>query len=363
VQGESTAQGWELVGSLGQTTFSVGSGSQSTWRVRAEGVQPLHFTLHWDGATLRVADLGNHGDVRVDGVRVGSAWYMLAGHVRLEFGRAVMMVDTSAQRASESDHPLEPGSGPPQGFTDPASGAMPRLHKATLLGVASIDASAASSAAPAAASDFPSPAPGANGDFRVSRPTESERVRKATLLGAAVSVPPDAPPTDVPRSTPSRGLSTGTLMGVVGPLDALRSRPSDAKGGDVRTIVGMPMTEATIRNALGVAVTQTELQPVSSSPPPERIASTWQEDAGGEHPSLGPDTLRDVDPPLSGSRYVDPARIAPPAHASARPAAAPPRAGALDAERPKRAFPLQYIGIVMLTCAAYFAWLYLLDHW
>jgi hypothetical protein len=110
VQGESTAQGWELVGSLGQTTFSVGSGSQSTWQVRGEGVQPLHFTLHWDGTILRVADLANHGDVRVDGVRVGSAWHPLMGHARLEFGCAAMMVDSSAARASDSDHPLEPAS-------------------------------------------------------------------------------------------------------------------------------------------------------------------------------------------------------------------------------------------------------------
>jgi hypothetical protein len=389
VQGESTAQGWELVGSLGQTTFSVGSGSQSTWQVRGEGVQPLHFTLHWDGTILRVADLANHGDVRVDGILVGSAWHPLMGHARLEFGRAAMMVDSSAARAGDSDHPLDPGFVPPGGFSDPASGAMPRLHKATLLGVASVDLKDAqdvqnvkdvrssSSVPPASDSDFPSLTPGATGGFRVSRPTDSERVRKATLLGAAVSVPPPPGVPEAPvHATPSRGLSTGTLMGVAAPLDAWpRARAQDEKTGDVRTIVGMPMGDATIRSALGTAVTQTELRPISSSPPAERIGSTWHEAAGAERTSLGPDTLHDVEPPLGGSRYVDPARIPLPNPASTRPGAgtgSESRAGALDTQgrgpgsasaSPRRSFPLQYVGIVMLTCAAYFAWLYLLDHW
>jgi hypothetical protein len=80
--------------------------------------------------------------------------------------------------------------------------------------------------------------------------------------------------------------------------------------------------------------------------------------------------LHDVEAPLSGSRYVDPARIPLPGSGATR-HGSEQRAGALDAQgpasgsasAPRRSFPLQYVGIVMLTCAAYFAWLYLLDHW
>ena len=53
VQGESAAQVWELVASAGQTTLTVGLSPGCHWVVREEGVAPIHFSLHWDGATLR----------------------------------------------------------------------------------------------------------------------------------------------------------------------------------------------------------------------------------------------------------------------------------------------------------------------
>ena len=56
VQGESPAQVWELVASAGQTTLTVGLSPGCNWVVREEGVAPIHFSLHWDGTTLRIAD-------------------------------------------------------------------------------------------------------------------------------------------------------------------------------------------------------------------------------------------------------------------------------------------------------------------
>ncbi|HEX6239651.1 MAG TPA: FHA domain-containing protein [Polyangiales bacterium] len=401
VQGESTAQAWELVASLGQTTLTVGSGPQSTWQVRAEGVRPIHLTFHWDGATLRVADLGASGDVRVDGLPVGIGWVNVAGHARLEFGTAVLMVDTSAPRVGESDHPLDPAQLTPAAFGEPASGAVPRLHKATLLGVAASDLppsprpagespasgliDAAQLVARGAQDGSSSEVPDAGGDFRLVRPSDSERLRKATLLGAAISVPPPAPvPDSAPVATPSRGLSTGTLMGVINPLDlrfprptASESKPAPAADrGDVRTIIGMPMSDATMRSAIATAATQTDLRPLSPVPggaaspgaasaPPERIASTWHEDAGSARSSVA-DVERD--PYASGSRPVEHGRVSPAQGSGVRGSAGsgpfvPPDARVPSVDGPKRSFPLQYIGIVVLTCAAYFAWLYLLDHW
>ena len=37
-------------------------------------------------------------------------------------------------------------------------------------------------------------------------------------------------------------------------------------------------------------------------------------------------------------------------------------AASLDSRSPREPFPWRYVGIGLLTAAAYFAWLYLLDH-
>jgi hypothetical protein len=37
-------------------------------------------------------------------------------------------------------------------------------------------------------------------------------------------------------------------------------------------------------------------------------------------------------------------------------------AASLESRRPRDPFPWRYVGIGLLTAAAYFAWLYLLDH-
>lgn len=150
-------------------------------------------------------------------------------------------------------------------------------------------------------------------------------------------------------------------MGVVGPLDmwAPRGAPGEAKkAADKRTILGMPMENAIARGPLGegamaALVTQAEVRTVSAPPsaPAERIASSWQEVPGSdERPSLP--IVPTVDREGQGTSGVRP---------SDHPAAArhtPVR----DSRPAKRPFPFHYLGIVALTAAAYFAWLYLLDH-
>ena len=89
VQGESSAQVWELVASAGQTTLTVGSNPSCNWVVREEGVAPVHFSLHWDGATLRLFVNGTQvasraltgtlrtstGVLRIGGTAVWSEWF------------------------------------------------------------------------------------------------------------------------------------------------------------------------------------------------------------------------------------------------------------------------------------------------
>lgn len=432
VQGDSSAQVWELVASRGQTTLTVGSGPSSSWVIREEGVRPLHFSLHWDGATLRIADTYGAGDVRVDGAQVTAQWKAIVGRARIDFGKAAMVAETSAGADSEAPHPLEPSPLPPMGASAPLDTAAQArsFSKHTLLGVSpqagevpvelvtprNSDSSAPNSAdSSAPQSTDSSPPMEGTGSFRVARPSDSERARKATLVGMVISAPPpaplpvitvaesqppasttEAPPAEKP-ATPPRGIPTGTLMGVVGPLEArvqrLASAAQDAKLSDKRTMIGVPMKDLRLEPGLipstsrapsdvpGSVVTQAEMRsiaapsaPPAGAKPGERIGSTWQEI---------PNAPRSGAPPMAV--LIEPGQ---PAQSSARVEndVAPPRTfagrdrgfdtrdrvsdiptqmrdvGSLDSRRPKSPFPLRYLGIVVLTAAAYLAWLYLLDH-
>jgi hypothetical protein len=434
VQGDSSAQVWELVASRGQTTLTVGSGPSSSWVIREEGVRPLHFSLHWDGATLRIADTYGAGDVRVDGTPVTAQWKSLIGRARIDFGRAAMVAETSAGAESEG-HPLEPSPLPP----------APAHNTATLLGVMAdppveLVTPKADSTAPKASESLP-PANGqlndGTGSFRVARPTDSERARKATLVGMVISAPPPAPvpemkmsegprapesaasaaPSAPPagasaapapaaagdepkRATPPRGIPSGTLIGVVGPLEARVQRlaqDGNSKLSDKRTMLGVPLRDLRIEpppaaspsGDLPGIVTQAEVRAVTTTPvagpPAERIGSTWQEIPGAARPGGSqPPMAVLVDPPSAGQRRVENEAAArtvsdrPPGFDPRQRGGFDPRASAydrvsdiptqmrdvasLDSRRPKRTIPLRYIGIVVLTAAAYLAWLYLLDH-
>jgi hypothetical protein len=422
VQGDSSAQVWELVASRGQTTLTVGSGPSSSWVIREEGVRPLHFSLHWDGATLRIADTYGAGDVRLDGVPVTAQWRAIVGRVRVDFGKAAMVAETSAGAEGEA-HPLEPSPLPPM--------AGPGQHKATLMGVSPLGADPpvelvtpkADSSAPKSTGSVPpssdsSPPQDGTGSFRVARPSDSERVRKATLMGIAISAPPPAPVPEIQASdarseppadeqkqaTPVRGIPSGTLIGVVGPLEARVQRLASQDGNklsDKRTMLGVPLRDLQIElpapqiratSEAASIVTQAEVRAVSSpapagAPPAERIGSTWQEIPNAARPaeSSPPPMAVLVEPGATqGQRRVDndvaaretfDQRGRGPAYDSRernatydgrdRVSDIPTQmrdVATLDSRRPKRAIPLRYIGIVVLTAAAYMAWLYLLDH-
>jgi hypothetical protein len=384
VQGESSAQVWELVASAGQTTLTVGSGPSCNWVVREEGVAPVHFSLHWDGATLRVADTFGAGNVRVDGVPVAQQWRPLAGRVRVDFGRAAIVVEASSSSASsrpDAPHPLDPGSQPP-----PSSSAAPRANlKSTLIGVSPL---APSGAPPVqVVSVAPSGEPPAHtapehtlpaDSFRPRRPSDSQRAAKPTLVGISVPPgglkPPSAPASAPPNSpspqsasaapAPRSGVPAGTLMGM-GLAEAMaqvqapqRVGGSSLSDGDQRTMQGFPsaggssvpppasqpnqsrrVTQAgVVSEAPGVssgAVARAPVRTVSSPPPnaPEPVASRWQEGPGTAHSAEIVDTPPHAQQPVPQAVLLDaastPDRRAPSPYA----AGAPP--GAYQSSRPR----------------------------
>lgn len=403
VQGDSSAQVWELVASRGQTTLTVGAGPSSSWVVKADGVRPLHFSLHWDGESLRIADTYGAGDVRVDGTPVTAQWRSLAGSARVEFGKAAMVAETSASTAQDSAHPLEPSAAvdetpseaAPEATAPASSVAVQRMHKATLIGVSPLANGGAGmgshtgapvmggAAAGPAPSDVGSRVVTDSGNFQPSRP-DSERTRKPTLLGMAVSVPAAAPlPAEATQplllqqpASPSKGIPSGTLIGVAGPLEVRVQRFATVSDQGTPGAVRVALDDMRVGGAgpkvelpAGV-VTQAEVRTVSSPPQvivrdrTERIGSTWQETSGpepvpaavmlGANPSAAP-RGRDAEQPvlrpsLDGyDTYGDiPTQMR--------------EAAGLESKRPAQTFPWRYVGIAVLTAAAYFAWLYLLDH-
>jgi hypothetical protein len=395
VQGDSTAQVWELVSSRGQTTLTVGSGPSSSWVVREEGVRPLHFSLHWDGSTLRIADTYGAGDVRVDDSPVTAQWRSLVGRVRIDFGKAAMVAETATNSSGaeprsstgerpEPVQPLEPAAAVPAPSASAVSLESPasqRLYKATLIGVASslpVPApSAGEGAKDAAAKASESGPPGAD-PLKVVRPTDSERARKATLLGVVVNVPPPAAaPQEVRPGTPAQGLANRTLLGVAVPLEARLQLLSGLSGQSSEQGKGVSLDDlrsipppASTPPAAG-AVTQAE---VAAAPPssesPARIGSTWHETPEPRSGPSQPPMAVLVEPSPAESRAELPEDDD--ATYAARPSADYERysdapttmrdAPSLDSRRVREPFPWRYVGIGLLTAAAYFAWLYLLDH-
>jgi hypothetical protein len=279
VQGESSAQVWELVASAGQTTLTVGSSPGCHWVVREEGVAPIHFSLHWDGSTLRIADTYGAGDVRVDGGVIGPQWRPLNGRLRIDFGKGAIVVEASAATRSDAPHPLDPkpGSKPPS--QQPGA---PKGMKATLVGVspgsAPVSTKTAVEIAPVSAAPQAHASTPPSDSFRPKRPSDSQRSPKPTLVGmnamtqlssqppAPGSSPAPAPSASAPSAagkpapgapveaakssagTSARGgLPTGTLMGfnvqdvaLSGPSGSQRVGGASLADADQRTIQGFP---------------------------------------------------------------------------------------------------------------------------
>jgi hypothetical protein len=430
VEGESSARKWELVSSLGHTTLTVGSNSDCTWVVRADAVRPIHFSLHWDGSTLRAADVYSAGDVRIDGSPLSSQWRALTGSVLIEFGKAAMQVETSLPLAARSaEHPLEPParSSGSERATDARRGSSSPLRsgKETLIGVAP-SALAGLPGAPGSASAQA----GSDADARAAR-AKAERSMKATLVGGvgilntpptqAEAAPGQAPgPSGVPSSS-SRGPAkpNATLMGFAS-IDMLRgavgTQPAVNIGGqgaagqpvsggslsdpDQRTVQGFPskpsssappssssgmpagrrMTQKGMVSqppgVLSDAVAQAPVRAISERPgerdPKERIGSAWQERADPRselEDFKAAQTLRGVQEPedeSTGDRRAPRLGSASEWDRSAdRMSDIPTQMrdpASFESRRPRRGFPWRYVGVLVLTGVAYFAWLYLLDH-
>ncbi|MFT3925226.1 MAG: FHA domain-containing protein [Myxococcales bacterium] len=104
VQGRSAAQTREFTRSRGQTQLlTVGTDTECDWCVNEAGVAPVHFSLHWDGANLRIADTHGAGRVRVDGSLLGPEWRRLSGRMRIDFGNATIAVDAQGPTGDEPD--------------------------------------------------------------------------------------------------------------------------------------------------------------------------------------------------------------------------------------------------------------------
>ncbi|MDB4985869.1 MAG: hypothetical protein JWN04_1047 [Myxococcaceae bacterium] len=463
VEGESSAKKWELVSSVGHTTLTVGSNSDCTWVVRGEGVRPIHFSLHWDGSRLRVADVYSAGEVTIDGTALTSQWRPLSGRVRIEFGKAAMVVETSAALSSSpprsSEHlldglPSAPSSAgtsskPPASDSRPAArpaSSSPRnIGKGTLIGVAPqtlIEAKLLENyQAPSVTSELPDGVSAKDARraerSRVERErAERERVErpsmKATLVGGIGLAGLGAAHTPIPGrklSTPAESeaeakkaaesklprtsgpAANATLMGF-NMTEALRgivgTQPSISVGHSVSEIVGgSPLGEPDPRTVQGFAH---DNKPSSSAPPniiigpagrrmtqkgvisqppggereavsqatarvipaapggdrTERIGSAWQELP--EDPSRAGRTLRGVQEVDAEADFPRAPRVG--GHSDwgreERLSDIPTQMrdpASFESRRPaSRGFPWRYVGVLMLTGVAYFAWLYLLDH-
>src|SRR3954447_7227113 len=96
VQGRSDADFREFSQARGQALLTVGADRRCDWCIEEAGVALVHFSLHWDGSSLRIADTHGAGNVRVDGKLLGPEWRGFSGRARIEFGRAEIVVETSA---------------------------------------------------------------------------------------------------------------------------------------------------------------------------------------------------------------------------------------------------------------------------
>ncbi|MFT3922895.1 MAG: hypothetical protein QM778_10205 [Myxococcales bacterium] len=409
-QGESTALNLELTGSAGGTTLTVGQSPGCDWIVREIGVAPVHFSLHWDGSVLRIADVYGAGGVRMDGILVGAQWRALTGRVRIDFGKAAIVVETGAavQPAPQGKDRKDPTPLPPMS-SERLPSARPTA-KATLLGVAPIDA----------ASLPPHLRASVNQD---EAEQSGQRPHKATLLGISEAPPPASSPSARPRpsvpATPSTPAPAGrsgpppnqTLMGVglgVALPGGRRVGGGSLGDEDQRTIQGFPHQQAEARGSApepSVEPAGRERRSTQQGYTPVAPASVA---APAPAPSQRPPASGSYAPPApSSSSYAPPAPASgsyapPPAAASGQPwhetpgpsshrpptgqivrepvgravhqsehsrAPAPRHADArgrepqaFESRRPKHRFPWRYVGVGALTAVAYFAWLYLLDH-
>lgn len=405
VQGESSTQKWELTATQGNATVTVGTSPDCTWVVQDEGVRAVHFSLHWDGRTLRIADVYSAGDVRVDGALLSSQWLPLLGRVRIEFGNAAMVAESASgaviSEASGSPFPeIVHDSTPPVPSARPSAAAPRSTVKGTLIGVApnTVLPSYLQAPSPAgtSASEPPSaPASGQAGE--TSRPRAPAGSLKATLVGGvAIGGAPAGVAKNKPNATLMGFNAAEVLRGVVGtpsvPVGG-SSVPDGPVGGlDQRTVQGFPavgssgssvppasspviagrrMTQkgvisrppGVLEGAVAHVPVRAVSEPAPGSAAQARIGSAWQEvpeaDAFIAEPIEGEQPI--PRPPRTPRISTAPWDIAD--RLSEIPTQMRDHASFATSRRRRRGLRWHHVAVLLLTVTAYFAWLYLLDHW
>ncbi len=242
VQGRSNAELWEFVSAHSETLLTVGSGLGCSWVVQEVGVAPVHFTLHWDGAGLRIADTHGAGKVRVDGALIHADFRPLSGRVRIEFGNAAMVVETSSARAKSTLRDAAPLAA--RGTPIVASPPVKRT---------ALESKAPGAVTPPASS----PAPGDSAVPFVPKRPDSGRAPKPTLLGMAQAAPASTnPPPAANSSVPPPKRVAGASL-------------ADA---DQRTIQGFSSAGSVVKAPPSITVGSP-----SSTPPPQQLEPAYFE--------------------------------------------------------------------------------------
>ena len=309
VQGRSKAQLWEFVSTRGQSLLTVGSGPGCTWVIEDDGVAPIHFSLHWDGTGLTIADTHGTGTVRVDGAQVRANWLPLRGRARIDFGRAAIVVETSGARLEQGAFdtaPLPPVSrdmrraSSAPAINASVSGAP--IPKGTLMGVpppngrpaivatvpAKAPVSGVSSAPQAPANNNPPTGQGsASPSFVPKRPGDSVRPPKPTLLGMSYTPVPVAPGAFVSAAPPPQRVGGSSLAD--GDQRTIQGFP---KGGSVQaamsvTVTGSPSSsppsQPSSHSASDTSTVVPQLRPLSESLPPSTALVVAQREESGRH--------------------------------------------------------------------------------
>ena len=109
VQGESGAALWDITSDVGDTRLIVGAASTCDWQVTAIGVAAQHVELAWDGTQLWIGPAAGASDVRIDSEKLVD-WTAINGRIRLEFGRAAMLIEAARGAPSLGVPPPPPAA-------------------------------------------------------------------------------------------------------------------------------------------------------------------------------------------------------------------------------------------------------------
>ncbi len=387
----------ELAGALGHTTLTVGQSPGCDWIVRGVGVAPVHFSLHWDGSVLRIADVYGAGGVSVDGAAVGAQWRALGARSRIDFGKATIEIETLSVppppgreavafalpvQSSPSRHPSSgrPGASvtgkmtlmgvaPVEGLLGQAAPratapqdeiGRPRSHMPTLMGISSFP--------PSGSQESHSPRVSAAADEGVAveeRGTAREQPQSpskappagATLMGIGVG----AEPGRLGRATAGEGDPRGLQAFVVVRSERPEAAPSELPPSSRAVHAAIRSSSATPTGRVPLSESgPREVQAVPETPPPSAVGIRSMGNSETDVPQA---VLIDAGSGRPAAPFSPPSESS--AYESAPsdrgfPAGSPP--GLLESAGPERRFPWRYVGVGLITVVAYGAWLYLLDH-